>query len=78
MDLPRAFAEFAAAHLPERVHEAFIKNIYAGELGGHNCRDSTAIDAREKPLKKVISAQIAAKWGRPKRGEERLPPIAPT
>jgi hypothetical protein len=26
----RAFAEFSASQLPERVHEAFIKKSYAG------------------------------------------------
>lgn len=30
----RAFAEFSTAHLPERVHEAFIKKSYEGELVG--------------------------------------------
>lgn len=72
----RAFAEFSAAHLPERVHEAFIKKSYAAELVGHNSRDSTAIEAREKPLKKVIAPTIAptiaAKRGRPKRGEQSV------
>jgi len=29
----RAFAEFSASRLPERVHEAFIKKSYANELG---------------------------------------------
>ncbi|MDO9164187.1 MAG: transposase [Methylococcaceae bacterium] len=70
----RAFAEFSAAHLPERVHEAFIKKSYTGELVGHNSRDSTAIEAREKPLKKLIAPKIAAQRGRPKRGEKRAAP----
>jgi len=45
-----------------------LKKSYAGELVGHNSRDSTAIEAREKPLKKVIAPKIAAK-----RGEKRVP-----
>ena len=48
----RAFAEFSEFRLPERVHEAFIKKSYEGEIVGHNSRDATAIEAREKPLKK--------------------------
>jgi len=68
----RAFTEFSASHLPERVHEAFIKQSYAGELVGHNSRDSTAIETREKPVKKAVVQKVAAKRGRPKRGEERL------
>jgi hypothetical protein len=71
----RAFAEFSAAHLPERVHEAFIKESYANELVGHNSRDSTAIEAREKPLKKAPVKKIAAKRGRPKQGEQRVKPL---
>ncbi len=31
----RAFQEFAAAKLPTRIHEALIKQGYAGELVGH-------------------------------------------
>lgn len=71
----RAFAEFSTSRLPERVHEAFIKKSYADELVGHNSRDSTAIEAREKPLKKKPIQKIAAKRGRPKQGEERIKPL---
>jgi len=71
----RAFAEFSASRLPERVHKAFIKKSYADELVGHNSRDSTAIEAREKPLKKEPVQKIAAKRGRPKQGEVRIKPL---
>ena len=71
----RAFAEFSASQLPERVHEAFIKKSYEGEIVGHNSRDSTAIEAREKPLKKEPIQKIAVKRGRPKQGEVRLKPL---
>ncbi|MEQ1621454.1 MAG: transposase [Methylococcales bacterium] len=60
--------------MPERVHEAFIKKSYAGELVGHNSRDATAIEAREKPIKRAAVKKIASKRGRPKQGEERVPP----
>lgn len=68
----RAFAEFADAKLPERVHESFIKKCYKGEIVGHNSRDSTAIEAREKPLKKEKVKKVVKKRGRPKKGEERI------
>ena len=42
----RAFAEFSKSHLPERVHEAFIKESYAGEIVGHNSRDSTDVGTK--------------------------------
>jgi hypothetical protein len=71
----RAFAEFSNSHLPERVHEALIKKCYEGEIVGHNSRDSTAIEAREKPIKKDIVPKVAAKRGRPKQGEDRVKPL---
>lgn len=42
---------------------------------GHNSHDSTAIEAREKPIKKEPIKKIAAKRGRPKHGEERIKPL---
>ena len=71
----RAFAEFSDSCLPERVHEAFIKKSYKGEIVGHNSRDSTAIEAREKPLKKESVKKVAIKRGRPKKGEECVKPL---
>lgn len=71
----RAFAEFAESRLPERVHEALIRKSYAGEIVGHISRDSTAIDAREKPVKKVAKTEeenTPKKRGRPRKGEERI------
>lgn len=68
----RAFAEFAQSCLPARVHEALIQKSYQGELVGHISRDSTAIEAREKPVKKPAVEKMPAKRGRPKPGEERV------
>ena len=68
----RAFAEFSGSQLPERVHESFIKKHYKEEIVGHNSRDSTAIEAREKPLKKETIKKVAKKRGRPKKDEERI------
>lgn len=72
----RAFAEFSANELGQRVHAALIKNYQADRLVGHISRDSTAIEAREKTAKKKKATQPKrkAKRGRPKKGEER--PIA--
>jgi len=68
----RAFAEFSESKLPERLHESFIKKHYKNEIVGHNSRDSTAIDAREKPMKKVKVEQTPKKRGRPRKGEVRI------
>ncbi len=65
----RAFAEFAANHLTERVHEALIKRTLQDRLVGHISRDSTAIEAREKPVQKPAPPpQQPKKRGRPKHG----------
>lgn len=68
----RAFAEFAATELPKRVHEALIKRTHEDRLVGHLSRDSTAIEAREKPVQKEKQPEPPKhKRGRPKKGEER-------
>ena len=72
----RAFAEFAETELPKRAHEALIKNAYRDEIVGHVSRDSTAIEAREKPNIPVAgTGEIDTKQqqpkGRPKKGDVR-------
>jgi hypothetical protein len=42
----RAFAEFAATHLPQQLHEAVIAATQSERLIEHIARDSTAIPAR--------------------------------
>jgi len=71
----RAFDEFSRTQLPQLVHETFIKTHYADEIIGHNSRDSTAIEAREKPAKKVSVVKQPGKPGRPKKGEIRTKPL---
>ena len=74
----RAFAEFSESRLPERVHQALIEEHLGERIVGHVSRDSTQIDAREKPEKKVAEEEEKKpkKRGRPKKGEER--PKGPT
>ncbi len=68
----RAFAEFSGSELPSRIHESLIIKSYKNEIVGHISRDSTAIDAREKPVKKIAGEKKEKKkLGRPKKGEER-------
>lgn len=64
----RAFAEFAAAGLPEQVHTALITATHEDRLVGHISRDSTAIAARETPVK-VEAPKPCRKKKKPKRGE---------
>lgn len=82
----RAMADFAATQLPQSAHEALIKKTYGNTetIILHNSRDSTAIKAREKPMKNeeapcVEEGDVKSekKRGRPKKDEKR-PPKEPT
>src|ERR1700732_820013 len=42
----RAFAEFAAQNLPERVHEQLVRRHLRDHIIGHISRDATEIEAR--------------------------------
>jgi hypothetical protein len=71
----RAFAEFASSALPSRLHETLIQDTHADRLVGHISRDSTAIEAREKPAKSdQPAAEPRYKRGRPRKGEIRPAP----
>ena len=69
----RVFSEFAETELPAQIHKTIIKRAYAEQIVGHNSRDSTAIEAREKPLKKEKKSQktVSKKRnkGRPRKGD---------
>jgi len=70
----RAFAEFSASELPTRVHESMIQEFQSDRLIGHISRDSTAISAREKAVKRPKEPKVEKpkyKRGRPKKGEVR-------
>jgi len=68
----RAFAEFAANSLPQKIHEAMVVKHCGPKLAGHISRDATAIEAREKPMKVETSeseSKPKRKRGRPRTGE---------
>lgn len=67
----RAFSEFTEKELLQKIHEAMIKTHYSPKVAGHVSRDSTAIEAREKPVKKTNLLSIKKrKRGRPRKGEK--------
>jgi hypothetical protein len=78
----RAFEEFAASQLMQRVHARMIQDTLGKQLIGHISRDSTAIQARESIAKKdkendkvdAIAAKPQSKRGRPQKGEFHPPP----
>ncbi len=75
----RAFSEFSKGQLPQKVHEAMVKKHCCSKLAGHVSRDSTAIETREKPAKKMsnlVDLQPKRKRGRPRKGEI-VPPKPP-
>lgn len=76
----RAFQEFAETELPERMHEALVKRTLGDCLVGCVARDTTEIEAREKPAAKddppPPSVDPPRQRGRSKKGEER--PKEPT
>lgn len=72
----RAFSEFASNKLPERVHEALIKENMSERIVGHVSRDSTEIEAREKPVVKQDNQpkpEQKRKPGRPRKKERSIP-----
>lgn len=56
----RAFCEFAESELPDRVHQAVIKEAYEDKIVFHVVKDSTALVAREKfvPESKASKLEI--------------------
>ena len=63
----RSFDEFAQGEIPSRVHEVLIESTQKDVLIGHISRDSTEIEAREKPVKKEKPIAAAKKRGRPSK-----------
>ena len=71
----RAFSEFSQGKLVQNIHEEMVKKHCGSKLVGHVSRDSTAIEAREKPVKKEKSEKEGSKRkrGRPSKDELILP-----
>jgi hypothetical protein len=69
----RAFKEFSESGLIQKAHESIIKDHLGKKIIGHISRDSTSIDAREKPVRKNTKGlKPKKKRGRPKKGEIRI------
>lgn len=71
----RAFAEFAGTSLGDEAHQARVVEYLGAEVVWHVSRDSTEIDARERPVSKpAIESTPKYRRGRPKKGEDRPKP----
>lgn len=69
----RVFGEFSKRRIANRAHDAFIESYLSEILFFYNSTDSTAIEQREKPVKKEKVKKVKQKRGRPKSGEVRTP-----
>jgi len=69
----RAFAECATRGLATVVHDALVQEHLSTALIGHVSRDATAIQGREKPVKKVKQPKTPRKKGRPAKGAQQEP-----
>jgi hypothetical protein len=72
----RAFAEFAASQLPQRLHQALIEATQKERLIGHISRDSTEIESREKPEPKSTATATKAAQPAPEPATAPLLPAA--
>jgi hypothetical protein len=64
----RAFGQFSRERLPGKVHEAMVRKNLEGRIVGHNSRDSTKIEGREKATKK---SKKEAKQKKPRGGGKK-------
>lgn len=67
----RAFELFSLRDLPSNIHKTLVTDLLGDHLCGHVSRDATAIEAREKPVKKKKKKPALKKRGRPRKGEKR-------
>ena len=71
----RVFAQLAHSKIADKTHQAFIEAYLSDTLFFYNSTDSTAIDVREKPLKKEKVPKVKKKRGRKRKDD--LSPTAP-
>lgn len=70
----RVYAQLAHSRIADKTHQAFIKEYLSDTVFFYNSTDSTAIDVREKPLKKEKVPKVKKKRGR-KRKDDSTPVV---
>jgi len=70
----RVYAQLAHSKIADKTHQAFIKEYLSDTLFFYSSTDSTAIDVREKPLKKEKILKIKKKRGL-KRKDDPAPVV---
>jgi len=71
----RVYGELAHSRIADKTHQAFIKEYLSDTVFFYNSTDSTAIDVREKPLRKEKVPKVKKKRGRKRRDD--LTPVVP-
>ncbi|MDX9797066.1 MAG: transposase [Arcobacteraceae bacterium] len=66
----RRFSYYAQQKLMEKTLGPLVTNYMEGRIVGHICRDSTAIEAREKATNTKKEVKPKGKRGRPKKGSK--------
>lgn len=69
----RYFSQLAKTDILHETLDTMVKKVHKGTVVIHVSRDSTAIEAREKAVKKRTEKKEKKRRGRPKKGEIRLP-----
>lgn len=67
----RSFKEFSITNLPDRVHQALIKELYNDKIVGHAIKDSTSIEVREKGIKKSPAKERRKEKDRERRRKKQ-------
>ena len=73
----RVFDEFSKQRISNKAHDMFIENYLSKILFFYSSSDSTAIELREKSVKKEETKETKRRQGRPKKGET-VPAKKPT
>jgi hypothetical protein len=71
----RRLSEYADTHIIEQSLYKMVRDYHRGRIVGHISRDSTAIEARERPRnkKKEVKPKKKRGRGRPRKDEQRPP-----
>jgi transposase len=70
----RRLTELSETNIMNETLDTLVKTAYKGKTVYHISRDSTAIEAREKAVKKEVEKKEKMRPGRPKKGETRPEP----
>ena len=68
----RAFSQFSQINLGQLAHAALVEKFVSPQLVMHISHDSTALEAREKAIKKVKPPKVKKSVGDPRKEKSDL------